>query len=89
MFRDKRDLKWKRNLSIMARGSLIGGVHLSHSQEPIFSVGWIKILKTLCEMRPEDGLRFETLAIRRHSVKNRGENVYKMLSNKLNSFIIL
>ena len=25
-------------------------------------------------MRPEDGLRFETLAIRRHLLKKRGEN---------------
>ena len=40
-------------------------------------------------MRPEDGLRFETLAIGRHLLKKRGENVYKMLSNKLNFFIIL
>ena len=38
-------------------------------------------------MRPEDGLRFETLAIRRHLLKQRGENVYKMLSNKLNSLL--
>ena len=35
---DKRDLKRRRNLSLMARGSLIGGVHLSYS-EIYFYVG--------------------------------------------------
>ena len=50
-------LKRRRNLSPVARGSLIAGVHLSYSKNSLFTVGCIKILKTLCEMRPEDGLR--------------------------------